>query len=66
MLVVLCLKTRLEIVNTVATLVVATIGVNQAQGMYQTSKGYISSQGMYRIYRTGGAFEVWLQWEINY
>ena len=31
-------------------------GVNQAQGMYQTS----------RIYRTGGAFEVWLQWEINY
>ena len=47
-------------------IVVATIqGVNQAQGMYQTSKGYISSQGMYRIYRTGGTFEVWLQWEIS-
>ena len=47
-------------------ILVATIqGVNQAQGMYQTSKGYISSQGMYRIYLTGGAFEVWLQWEIK-
>ena len=46
-------------------IVVATIqGVNQAQGIYQTSKGYISSKGMYRIYRTGSAFEVWLQWEI--
>ena len=48
-------------------IVVATTciqGVNQAQGMYQTSKGCISFQGMYRIYRTGGAFEVWLQWEI--
>ena len=48
MLVILYLKTWLEIISTVATLVVATIqGVNQAQGMYQTSKGYISSQGMY-------------------
>ena len=66
MLVILCLKTWLEIVSTVAMLAVANIqGVNQAQGIYQTSKGYISSQGMYRIYRTGGAFEVWLQWEIS-
>ena len=32
--------------------------------MYQTSKGYISSQGIYWIYRTGSAFEVWLQWEM--
>ena len=52
--------------GTIATPVVATIqGVNHAQGMYQTSKGYISSQGMYRIYHTGSAFEVWLQWEIS-
>ena len=64
-LVTLCLKTLPEI--DVSTLVVTTIlGVNVLiTSSGHVSNGYISSQGMYRIYYTGSAFEVWLQWEIN-
>ena len=49
-------------VNTIATVTAQGVNVLQAQGMYmyQTSKGYISFQGMYRIYCTGSSFEVWL------
>ena len=32
--------------------------------VYQTSKGYISTECS--VYRTGGAFEVWLKYEICY